>query len=459
MGTTSRTIAAVFLVGLTVQPASADGQAEPTRTAAATPPAQTETLTLADALAFAMHHSPHLQAQRLTLRSREAERRQAGLRANPEVGVEVENVGGRGEARSFDAAETTVQLSQSLDPAGKREKRKELASRVVDVAAWGLEIARLDLIAEVRQRFVDVLAAQERVALSEDLTRLHETTLSTVAERVAAGKSAPTEEARARIDLASAKVRHEWARRELRAARHSLVATWGGSTPSFAVAAGDFYKVNAPPTDFETSTLAAGSPDVAGQALEVALRQAAASLERANRFPELTLSGGVRHVNDTGDVSFVMGLSVPLPLFDRNQGAMQAAEFELAATEATKRAMEANVYASLVEALESLFAALHTVTELGESILPDSEKVFHAALEGYRTGKHSYLTVLDAQRTLFQARAEYIDALENYHKAQAELERLMGTDLGLPGPHASNPRSSEKGQAEAKPGSSEGGDR
>jgi cobalt-zinc-cadmium efflux system outer membrane protein len=415
-------------------------------------------LTLADALAFALRRSPHLEAQSMALRSREAERRQAGLRANPEVGVEVENIGGRGEARGFDAAETTVQLSQSLDPAGKRGKRKQLAARAVDVAAWELEIARLDLVAEVTRRFVEVLATQERVALLAELTRLHESTLNTVAERVAAGKSAPTEEARARIDLANAKVRQEGARRELTAARHRLAAAWGGSAPSFASAVGDFYTAAPPPAELDTSALAARNPDVAWQALAAELRQAATDLERANRLPELTLSGGVRHFNDTGDVSYVMGLSVPLPLFDRNQGAVRAAEFDLAATEAIRRATEASVHASLVEALQILAAAHHAVRELAETILPDSERMFAATLEGYHTGKHAYLTVLDAQRTLFEARAEYIDALEDYHKAQAELERLIGTDIDSP-KHAEAREDLESPEHDAESPLPEGGNK
>ena len=129
MRTTSRAVVAILLVGLTLPPAFAEGRAESTSRATTSRPAETETLTLADALAFALRHSPHLEAQSMALRSREAERRQAGLRANPEVGVEVDDVGGRGEARSFDAAATTVQLSHSLDPAGQRGRREQLASR------------------------------------------------------------------------------------------------------------------------------------------------------------------------------------------------------------------------------------------------------------------------------------------------------------------------------------------
>jgi cobalt-zinc-cadmium efflux system outer membrane protein len=120
----------------------------------------TGTLTLDGALAFAVRHNPRLLKKASMARSWKARRRQAGLRANPEVEVEVENVGGAGEAKEFDAAETTLQLSQSLDLAGKRGKREQLASRAAAIAEWELEIARLDLIAEVGRRFVEVLAAR-----------------------------------------------------------------------------------------------------------------------------------------------------------------------------------------------------------------------------------------------------------------------------------------------------------
>jgi len=124
-----------------------------------------------------------------------------------------------------------------------------------------------------------------------------------------------------------------------------------------------------------------------------------------------------------------MGVSVPVPVFNRNQGRVLEARYRLAKAGEERRAAEAQVRAALAEAYGALARAFVEATRLHNEVLPGAQRVFDAVSEGYRQGKFGLLDVLDAQRTLFEARGRYLEALAAYHKAVADIERLIGEPL------------------------------
>ncbi len=144
-------------------------------------------VTLRQALSFALLNNPELAAFSWEIRAREAQELQAGLRPNPEFGVEVENFGGSGSLSGFEGSETTIWLGQLIELGGKRSKRAQVASLERDLASWDYESRRMDVFAEVAKSFFAVLAAQERVALAESISRIAERATERVAERVRAG--------------------------------------------------------------------------------------------------------------------------------------------------------------------------------------------------------------------------------------------------------------------------------
>lgn len=172
-----------------------------------------------DALSLVLLHNPELAAFSIEVRAAEAKFLQAGLRPNPELDVEVENVASSGAFRRFDEAETTIQLGQSIDLAGKRRKRARVASLERDLAGWDYKAKRADVLAETRKTFVEVLSAQESLALTQELLRLAERTFETVSARVQAGKVSPIEETKAGVALANSRIEHARARRNLEAVR------------------------------------------------------------------------------------------------------------------------------------------------------------------------------------------------------------------------------------------------
>jgi cobalt-zinc-cadmium efflux system outer membrane protein len=341
----------------------------------------------------------------------------------------VENFAGSGELRGFDSAEITIHLSQLIELAGKRRKRTRVAALERDLTAWDYETTRVDVLTQVTQAFVAVLSAQENVRLQEELARLAQQVLTTVGERVKAGKVSPVEETRARVALSTSQIELERVQQALVSARHRLVAAWGSTVPTFTRAEGQLDAMAALPPARQLTERLAQNPDLARWVTEMAQRQAALDLEEARRVPDPTIGGGFRYVRETDDHAFVMGLSMPLPVFDRNQGNRLEARYRLAKAEAEQRVAIVQAHAALGEAYAALAAAYAAATALKNDALPEAQRAYDATSEGYRQGKFGFLDVLDAQRTLFEVRGQYIEALATYHQAVADVERLIGDRL------------------------------
>jgi len=201
-------------------------------------PGPTGVITLQEALGLALVRNPELRVSYWLVRASDAERLQASLRPNPELEIEVEEVGGSGERSGFDGAETTVQIAQPIELGQKRAKRTALADLEKDLAQFDYESKRLDVRAEVTKAFVEVLAAQQRLQLTEELLKLSRELSDTVGKRVDAGKDSPLEKTKAAVAVSDSKLRHEQAVRDLQFARRQLVSTWGSEIPIFERAAG-----------------------------------------------------------------------------------------------------------------------------------------------------------------------------------------------------------------------------
>lgn len=391
--------------------------------------ADTTSLALSEALSQALLHNPDLRAFAWEVRAREAHTLQAGLLPNPEITTDLENFNGTDPFGRLDAAEVTVGLGHLVELGGDRIRRQQIAAKERDLAGWDYETVRLDVLTETTQAFAALLAAQERVGIADSL-RIHaEQFYETVEARVAAGKVSSLEERRASIVLASARIATERSESDLLRARARLAATWGSSAPAFGRAVGALSGVEAVPRYEAVVRLIERNPDVARWGDEMALRRADVALEKATRIPDPVLGVGARRLRDLGANALTAGVSIPLPLFNRNQGAIREAEYRVQVAEALRVGAEVEARRMLADAYQRLTIAGAEVQTLREEVLPAARESFTATQEGYREGKFDLLTVLDVQRTFFEATNQYIDALEAYHWARADVERMIGTPL------------------------------
>ncbi|MGB3121899.1 MAG: TolC family protein [Verrucomicrobiales bacterium] len=386
-------------------------------------------LTLLRALELALLHSPELVASSHTVWAAEGNAKQQGARPNPEIGLDASEFAGSGARQGFDAAETSVSLSQSFELGGKRAKRQRVARLEARLAGWDYEAKRMDILAETQKAFVDVLHAQGQLALVDSLLSVVEEMRKAAAERVKSGKVSLLEETKAGVEVASVRIARERARQELATARKRLAASWGGTAPVFTEAAGDLeITMDVAPLD-KFSPLLGEIPEVARWNEEVALARESLALAKAERVPDLGVSAGISRFEEDGTTAGMLGVSVPLPLFDRNAGGILSAEHQATRAELEQHAAELRAMNDLVEAHSRLEMARMEALAIKTELLPGAQQAFDAAQAGYREGKFGQLEMLDTRRTLSEARSRYLEVLAAYHKAVADVERLTGTPI------------------------------
>jgi outer membrane protein, heavy metal efflux system len=401
-------------------------------------------ITLQKAIAMALVHNPELDVFSLEQRAREARALQSGFFPNPQVQITVEDAAGSGKFSGFSQSQTTIQLSQLVELGGKRSARYRSSNLSGRLAAWDYETKRMDVLTQVSKAYVEVLKAQQQVGLEDDLVSLGEKFLNAVAERVKAGKVAALEKIKAEVTLSSMQLQLKKARRELNIARRNLSATWGSTQPLFESALGDLFSISPVPPLEQLRLRLENNPDLERWTTELEQRQAVLDRERSKRIPNLKLSGGFRRIEETDDNALVFGVSIPLQLFNRNQGRIQEARHRLAKAGAEKRAVEIKVTKIFLAAYNKVDFTHSQVIAIQTKILPGAQKAFDGINEGYRFGKFGYLDVLDSQKTLFAAKGQYLEALADYHKAVADVERLTGKPLASDNPPLGKPEGEQQ---------------
>lgn len=379
-------------------------------------------LTLDMAIARAIEQHPRLRSAQRGLEAEDGAVLQSRARPNPELSYSQEDT--KKAART-----TTVQWSQKLEIGGKREARMRAAERGRDLAQAELEAAKANLVADVRLAFFDLLAGQQRSVLAAQTLEIARSAREAASKRVAAGKAAPLEENRARVAEAGAQLEKAQAQATQRVARQKLHTFMGEAASAFGDAQGALDALPVVPEATVLQQRLEQTPAIQQARFTLEQARATADLERAKRLPDPTVSLGMKRAQETGN-QIVFGVSIPLPLLDSNRGnQLQTLRLADQAEEklfATRLELQSQLYA----AREVLAASRKQATQLSEQVLPTAQVAYEAASKGFALGKFGYLDVLDAQRSWFELRSQYLDQLISTHRAAADIDRLLGLTAG-----------------------------
>jgi len=398
------------------------------RTAAAedSPGRPSAVMDLDTAVNLALERSPSLEAMSARVGQAAARSRQAALRPNPELRVEMEDFAGSGAFTGTDEAQATVGIDQLLELGGKRRARLDAAEAAESITSIDQARARRDLVAATSHAFFEVLRAQSERALADDMVRIDEQIVSVVTGRVRAGSSSRVELTKAEVALAGARIAQSRSERSLLSARRRLAANWGDTDAHFERVVGEAEPVGPPPTLASVLAKIEQSPEIRRSAAELERREAGVTVEERKAIPDVEVGLGYRRLAGPGDDAMVAELRVPLPLFNRNQGGVLEARQRVVGAEAERRATAVAMAASVREAHDALSMAHEEIGALESAVLPAAATAFATIRDGYREGRFSYLELLDAERTLNDARKRRIDAAAAYQSSLVEIDRLVG---------------------------------
>lgn len=390
-----------------------------------------QTLTLGTALQRALAASPRLTAAERDVGIATGQRIQAGALINPEIGYEQDNSFGSGKYRGTKSAETTLQISQLFELFGKRDARIAAGEAAIETAAIQRKAARLEILSETAIAFLSVLGLQRRIQILDEQVAAIDKITPLLQRRVDAGASSPAETGRAEVASALVKADRERVRAALASARRELAILMGDPVPKFASVSGRLDATGRPPS-FEAVVAAIdANPQLMRWTAVYAQRNAELLLARLKPYPDVRVAAGWRHYNETNDDAVRLTLSVPIPVFDQNQGNILSAQESLAKTRAEREANRNTLIVLAGRAYDSLQGALRELAVLRETALPKSRQAADAISEGYGQGRFSLLEVLDAQASVVQARLREQEAQQNFHVAIATIEGLVGNPFAL----------------------------
>ena len=377
------------------------------------------------ALNLAIDHNPRLLGIEATIEAAEGQIDQAKLRPNPTISGELENVIGTGPYSGVQGVEMTLGIRQLIETADKRAKRTSLARSNRDLVDWQREAILAEIEAETRSRFIDVLLAQKVASLREEQLELAKRSMEATEELVNAARSPQVELTRANLVIREQQFALDQSARALLASRNALSAQWGmAPSPEFIVSGEVVLERTLP--EFKELILALSKTATLAQFEALARsREAALELEQARATPDFEVFGGGRYFNEeSGDAAFVIGVEIPWPLFDKNQGNIRTARAQLRAVEFSRKTLHRTLMSELSDAFQTLTNAHADALSVESDLLPAAEQTLAETEAGYQRGQFKQLSVLESRRTLFQIRETYLEALTRYSQAQAAIGAL-----------------------------------
>lgn len=388
-------------------------------------PANAADTDLATAIRKALGADPRIPAGTLEVEAAQGGVVQASKRPNPELGVEIEDFGGTGEYRGFDRATLLISLSQKIERGDKREARIAVAIGKEEGAVAEIAVAMREIISQTKIDYIQVLGAQQRVDLLGRAARRFEDLLPPLRRRLEAGASLPADITRGELALGKARVAIDKAQAELLGARRQLASNWSGSAGEVRTVAGRL-RHNGHQLAALQGLLAAldDHPVIRAWSAVYAQRTAELRLQRATAIPDLTASVGVKRVYETDDTAFRIAGSLPLPVFDRNEGGIQEAERRLAKVEFEREAARRLLKRRVIDAYGEMEAACIEARRLMDIVIPVARRAAENVQSGFEQGRLTVKEMLDATRDQYDVEVQQLEADVRCHVAAAKVETL-----------------------------------
>jgi cobalt-zinc-cadmium efflux system outer membrane protein len=380
---------------------------------------------LQQAIDLAVQNNPELKSAALDLDGADANIWQAGLWANPTLEMESENFSG--DNPGFSRAENTLSISQPFTLGGKIKHQKQIATKEKEIARLQYEAAKRDLILKVEETFYEVLLARKNVDYAMEAQTIAQNLYDFYAKKAAEKESTP-EMLSAEIELSQTTIEVINAGKSLESAKKNLVVLWGGAEIVLGECKGDLDRVFKVPDYNEIRRrILENNPELQMTALQEEKGDFLLQAAKSERIPDVDLALGVRRFEEDDNYALVASLSVPLPLFNRNQGSIQEALVNQKKVKEDGNATKNRLLYELNEVYRTFEAARKQVDIFKKSILPKTERYFAATRESYHGGALEYLEVLEAQRMLVDTKKNYVELLKTLQSSVANLARLCSS--------------------------------
>jgi len=380
---------------------------------------------LQELIAIAIENNPRLHAFKLELQAADARIMQSSLWPNPVFTAESENFSG--DLPGFNYTENTFSFEQPLLLGRKIHLQKKLSEQEKRILEYHYEAEKIALIRDVEHGVYHVLVSQKVLehtrGTQENARRLHDFIKKRIALK-GAGESS-VELLSAQIELSQAGLEITHAERDLEIAKNNLIIVCGGEDIFQRGVSGDLdRKFNIPEYSVLKDYILKNNFNI--KSAEAYETRAAVLLEiaKSERIPDVDLGFGVRQFEEDNSYTFVAGLTVPLPLFNRNQGGIQEALINQGKVLVDRQILINDLLFQLNEHYKEYQISLQEVASYKNSLLASTQEYYDVTVNRYENGSLPYLDVLVAEKNLIETKKKYTEALHTLQNAVANLENL-----------------------------------
>ena len=388
------------------------------------PPVARSALTLDQLESMAMANNPTLVQASARVGSLRGAWLQAGLYPNPRVAYKGDEMGD-----SNTAGFQGTSVAQEIVTKHKLARAQDVISQQVNQAIQEYTAQEFRVRNDVKLRFYEVLLAQRAVEINQQMERLSRATAEAADDLFRANQVARSDVLQARVEADTVQLQSVRARNAYQSAWRRLAVIIGVPAMEPATLAGDLREGMTDTTwDDAWNRLVSASPELSAAQARASAACAAISKAVADRCPNLDVEIGYAHDNSTGFDTAAAFVTIPVPIFNRNQGAIRQAQQDLTAAQAEADRMALELRNRLALVFERYSNAKEMVDRYERSILPNARESADLTSARYRAGDVNYTGVLVVQRTLLQTQIAYLDSLRELRETSVLLDGLLLSD-------------------------------
>ena len=386
-------------------------------------------ISLEEALKIAIEKNPQLQSTRDQIDVAVGSLRQSKIYPNPVLGLLAEEV--PSNEVGLNQSQNLVSITQPIITGGKRGLGIKVSEKSKEKDEFERDAVLLAVIADTKKAFYKVVADQEGYAIAKKVEEIAKGIYESEKARFDAGEVAITNVLRAEVELSKARNLVSNAEGNLQNSIKELQTVMG--IPE-EIIDGVIGKLLSKPVELSLPELELkmnnNQPFLKASKKTIEIAETQLSLEKRQVIPDINLSAGYKRLTQENVDTVQMGVEIPAPFFNRNQGNIQKGK----ALSRKAKSENLSVYNDLLFQLKKNFNSYNVerkrVIEYGDKILPKAEESLKLITRGYREGEFDYIDLLDAQRTWAETRISYLESLKNLNLLIADIERLAVVKIG-----------------------------
>lgn len=381
-------------------------------------------LTIENAVNKGIKNSYELQILLKAIDASEALKMQNSLYPNPEFAIVAENILGSNGFSGLRGSEITASLSQNILLAGKLSKLEKVSEVDISLAEWDYEAKRLEIVTDIRKAFTKAIVIKKLIEKNNELFKISNELVLNLNKRVKVGRISPAEVSRAKIILNNLEIEISSLNSEYESSIFELSILINDPNLIIESVDGEVKFVEEIIQYDSLYTMLKNNPNLKRFESEYSRQKAVISYEESKSVPDLTLSAGYRRLSEKNANTFLIGASMPIPIFDSNQGNIQASRIDLDKKRLEYEQTKNRFTLKLNLLYNRLRMLIDTSSKLKSGSIPEAVEAFRIIKEGNLRGRFTILDMLDVERTLFEIENQYLNIQGEINALLVEIEGL-----------------------------------